>query len=144
MAQIIKILTDSSFLHSNQTGNSKKSNPNLTDWQIRIQSNNWKPPTDVFELEEIILVRVEIAGMKEEDFSISYHKNFLNLRGSRKDEMPIRSFQQMEIIFSEFNFNVHIPQPIDSQNIAAEYKEGFLLISLPIAKTKVIEIKKND
>ena len=144
MAQIIKIYTDSSFSHSGQSGNPKKSNPNLTDWQIRIQSNNWKPPTDVFELEDVILVRVEIAGMKEEDFSISYHKTLLNLKGFRKDDLPIRSFQQMEIIFSEFNYNVQIPQPIDSQKISAEYKEGFLLISLPIAKTKVIEIKKKD
>jgi hypothetical protein len=35
-----------------------------------MRSPYWRPPTDVIETEEYVLVRVEIAGMREEDFVI--------------------------------------------------------------------------
>ena len=38
-------------------------------WQVR--SSVWSPPTDVYETEEAYVVRVEIAGMREDDFEVS-------------------------------------------------------------------------
>ena len=41
----------------------------------------WRPPTDVYELEETLVVRVEIAGMREEDFIIQLNGRILSIRG---------------------------------------------------------------
>ena len=35
-------------------------------WQVR--SSVWSPPTDLYETEQFFVVKVEIAGMREEDF----------------------------------------------------------------------------
>ena len=52
-------------------------------WQVR--SNVWSPPTDRYETEEAYVVRVEIAGMREEDFEVSLENNTLLISGSRPD-----------------------------------------------------------
>ena len=43
-----------------------------------------RPPTDVIELANKILVLVEIAGMQTEDLNISLHEKRLTISGRRK------------------------------------------------------------
>ncbi|HNM37902.1 MAG TPA: hypothetical protein PKI33_12610, partial [Anaerolineales bacterium] len=38
-------------------------------WQVK--SSVWDPPTDLYETEEAYIVRMEIAGMREENFEVS-------------------------------------------------------------------------
>ena len=70
-------------------------------WQVR--SNVWSPPTNVYETEEAYVVRVEIAGMREEDFEILLENNTLLISGSRPDLTERRAYQQMEIRFGKFS-----------------------------------------
>ena len=46
-------------------------------WRLVSRPHIWMPPTDVFETEDAIVIRVEIAGMKEDDFEISLATNEL-------------------------------------------------------------------
>lgn len=52
-------------------------------WQVR--SNVWSPPTDEYETETAYVVRVEIAGMREEDFEVLLENDTLLISGSRSD-----------------------------------------------------------
>ena len=40
-------------------------------WVLVRHTHTWRPPTDVYETDENVVVRVEIAGMKETDFSVA-------------------------------------------------------------------------
>ncbi len=100
-------------------------------WRMASRLPVWRPPTDVFETEEAIVVRVEIAGMREEDFSISLEDRFLVIHGFRSDLPERRAYFQMEIPFGEFISEVELPCPIISERIAAVYQDGFLRIVLP-------------
>jgi hypothetical protein len=40
-----------------------------TTWHVH--SGIWTPPTDVYETEENLVVKMEVAGMREEDFEVS-------------------------------------------------------------------------
>jgi HSP20 family protein len=91
-----------------------------------LRSHVWRPATDVFEIEESIVVRVEIAGMREEDFSISLKGNQLTVRGNRPDVLERRAYYQMEISFGEFLTEVNLPGPVLSDHVTAEYIDGFL------------------
>lgn len=93
-------------------------------------------------MQEKILVRVEIAGMHEGDFAISIDQNLLNISGVRSDVTERRAFYQMEIPFGEFSTVIEIPAPIDIDSVQAEYKDGFLLVTLPKAKPKEIKINR--
>ncbi|NOZ05371.1 MAG: Hsp20/alpha crystallin family protein [Chloroflexi bacterium] len=93
----------------------------------------WKPPTDVFESDEAIVVVVEVSGMRGQDFSVMFADDVLTINGTRHapEQTTNRVYQQMEICYGDFISQVHIPWAIDSENIQAQYAGGFLTITLP-------------
>lgn len=102
----------------------------------------WRPSTDVIEIEDRYIIRVEVAGMNEADFSISMDQNILTVRGTRADSGERKAFHQMEIHFGEFITQVELPANIERDQAQAEYIDGFLRISLPKAQPKQIKISK--
>jgi HSP20 family protein len=114
---------------------------NAVGWQVQVRAGVWSPPTDVYETENNYVVRVEIAGMQEEDFAITVENNFLTISGSRPDVPERRAYQQMEIRFGKFETVVGMPGPLDLETSSAEYKEGFLTVTLPKTKPNQINIE---
>ncbi len=110
-------------------------------WGLTNRSHVWRPPTDVYEVEEAVIVRVEIAGMREDDFSIALSDRNLVIRGFRSDVAERRAYHQMEIFFGEFVSEVELPCPVVADQATAEYRMGFLRLVLPKVKPKVIRIK---
>ena len=108
-------------------------------WQVR--SSVWSPPTDMYETQESFVVRLEIAGMREEDFEVAVENNVLIISGHRPDLNERRAYHQMEIRFGKFEVAVDIPFPVEIERSVAEYKDGFLLIQLPKASPKHIEVE---
>ena len=114
--------------------------PETLRWRIATRPHVWRPPTDVFETEEAIIVRVEIAGMREADFAINLVDRSLVIRGTRQDIQERRSYHQMEIPFGEFSTEIDLQVPIASDNIEAVYRDGFLRVTLPKARPQQIKI----
>jgi len=110
-------------------------------WQVGIRSYAWSPPTDVFETENNFVIRVEIAGMKEEDFSINVDKDFLVVSGVRCESQEKRAYQQMEIRFGEFSTAVELLPGLDIDRAEGIYKDGFLTIVLPKIKPAHVKIE---
>jgi HSP20 family protein len=108
-------------------------------WRLLMRSP-WRPPTDVFETEELIIVRVEVAGMHEDGFVIELNGRELTIRGTRQDTSERRAYHQMEIRFGEFILTLELPYFIDSSQVQAVYNNGFLMISLPKARPRQILI----
>ena len=94
----------------------------------------WRPLTDVLETEQSLIVRVEIAGMKEDDFSIELNGRVLSIYGIRQDTEDRRAYHQMEIRFGEFRIEMELPHPVDATRVEAVYSNGFLRVDLPKAK----------
>ncbi len=109
-------------------------------WQVR--SNIWSPPTDVYETEENFVIRVEIAGMRDEDFEVTLENQALYISGNRPDSGGRRAFHQMEILSGRFEVDVEVTVPVDMDSSTAEYKDGFLTISLSKVKPKNVEVEE--
>ncbi len=105
-------------------------------------TRNWRPPTDVYESEDYIIVKVEIAGMSQEKFEITFFKNILNISGCRSDEIPTKkAFHQLEIGYGDFLTSIEINIPIEADKADASYHNGFLIIHLPKTQPRTIQIK---
>lgn len=92
----------------------------------------WCPPTDVYETADAAVVRVEIAGVQEQDFDISFADNVLTVTGVRRDlETEQRAYQQMEIWSGPFRAQAHITWRVDVDAVEAHYADGFLVVRLP-------------
>ena len=44
----------------------------------------WQPPTDLFETESAFIVRVEVAGMSQADFTVTLEEQTLRVGGIRQ------------------------------------------------------------
>jgi HSP20 family protein len=106
-------------------------------WHVR--SGIWSPPTDVYETEASYVIKVEIAGMRDEDFDVAFENNILMISGYRSDLNERRAYHQMEIRFGRFEIAVEIPVPVNMEKASAEYKDGFLMIVFPKSATKQVE-----
>lgn len=109
-------------------------------YRLGVHSHKWRPPTDVFETEDAILIKVEIAGMRETDFSIILNDRSILIQGIRQDQEAKQAFHQMEIRNGEFRTEVTLHWPVEAEAVEAEYKNGFLKIILPKARTHQIDI----
>lgn len=98
-------------------------------WQVR--SSIWHPPTDVYETEDAFIVKIEIAGMRDEDFIVAGENQLLHIEGVRPDPAGRRAYHQMEILSGKFEIDVELIFPVNMESASAEYKDGFLTISLP-------------
>jgi HSP20 family protein len=118
------------------------STPEGVYWRIAMRPHVWRPPTDMYETDEAIVIRVEIAGMREQDFGVTLEDRTLTIRGIRSDPTERRAFYQMEIPFGEFSTEVELPAPIMPEGVEAIYRDGFLQITLPKAHPQQIQVGK--
>lgn len=111
-------------------------------WRLLSRPRRWHPPTDVYETEEGLTVRVEIAGMRESDFYIALYGRLLSISGVRSDHNERRAYHRMEIPFGEFAVEIELPYAVDENRVQAVYEAGFLKISLPKQRPHQIRIEE--
>ena len=103
-------------------------------------SSVWSPPTDVYETEENYVIKIEVAGMRDEDFEVAIEDNVLRISGYRADLNERRAYHQMEIRFGRFEIAIGIPMPVDIDKATAEYQAGFLMILIPKSDDESAEV----
>jgi HSP20 family protein len=95
----------------------------------------YQPPTDVYETDRQVVVRLEIAGLEPDDFEVlvSNEAEVLTIAGKRPDPAggAHRKYFNMEIECGDFARQLRIPAPIVSDQISATYADGFLTITMP-------------
>src|SRR4030067_976132 len=95
------------------------------------RSHTWDPPMDIYETDTDLVVRVEIAGMDEKDFSIELKNRQLLITGFRQEVPERRAYHRMEIRFGEFSISIALPASIETGKVLAVYGEGFLKVTMP-------------
>ncbi|MBN1582882.1 MAG: Hsp20/alpha crystallin family protein [Anaerolineae bacterium] len=110
-------------------------------WLSMRQEKTWRPATDVYETDEAVIIKAEIAGMRDQDFSISLSNRNLVITGVRSDSDVKLAYQQLEIPYGRFRTQVFLPYAVDQDKITASYKNGFLTVVLPKAQPVSIELK---
>jgi HSP20 family protein len=107
-------------------------------WNVR---STWSPPTDVYETEESCVIKLEIAGMRDEDFEVAFENNILMISGNRLDLNERRAYHQMEIRFGKFEIAVEVPMVVNIEKATAGYQDGFLVVVLPKVKSNKGEVE---
>jgi HSP20 family protein len=102
----------------------------VSRWRLSGRPVLWKPPTDLCETNEAYIVRVEIAGVREEDFSVSIQDQLVTIRGIRTEPAEKKAYHQMEIHFGEFQTEVELPGKVRVNQVEAVYQDGFLRVIL--------------
>ena len=90
----------------------------------------WSPVLDVYEDAETVTVRVELAGMKKEDFDLSLEGGALTISGKREAKEENRESFRSERFFGTFTRTITLPAPVKSDGIKAAYEDGILTVTL--------------
>jgi HSP20 family protein len=113
----------------------------LTGHRIPIHyARAWRPPTDVYETDACVVVKVEIAGMHEDGFLISLDDRLLTISGVREDPAAKLAYQQFEIAYGPFRTEVYLPGSVEESGIEATYEGGFLKVVLPKARARKVPV----
>ncbi|HET8522242.1 MAG TPA: Hsp20/alpha crystallin family protein [Thermomicrobiales bacterium] len=109
-------------------------------------SGLWRPPIEVYETVEGLVVNVEIAGMDEHQLNVVIDGNRLLIRGERPDhgQAEKRSYHEARIQYGAFGADLVIPFPVDADRAEADYHNGFLRIVLPRPIPRTIVPRRID
>jgi HSP20 family protein len=93
----------------------------------------WSPPTDIFETADAIHIKMEVAGVRDEDIDVKISDNFLVVRGRRQDEQNLKreNYHLMEIQYGTFERAFRLPERMQVGEVSATLKNGFLLVTIP-------------
>jgi HSP20 family protein len=154
MSREDKLLADqlpkSTYVEAQARGSSASFNRLLNDvmptvrWIAGGRPQPWQPPTDVYETESNVIVKVEIAGMSEQDFAISLSNRSLRISGTRHDADHKQAYLQLEIPYGHFCTEVFLPYAVAYEEIDATYENGFLTVVLPRAEIHHVPIQRED
>jgi HSP20 family protein len=101
---------------------------------INQRSTTWRPLADIRESVEMVTVKIELAGMKEEEIEVTLYEDALVVSGERYDDHQHGEhlyYHEAQIRYGPFRVEVLILSPIDRDGVKVRYENGFLWVDLP-------------
>jgi len=104
---------------------------------------HWVPNTDVYATDNGLVIKVELAGMRNDSLEITVEANRLRISGNRSDgcRAPKCSFLVMEINYGPFESVLELPPGYDLSQAKAAYLNGFLRIDVPVVQAQMKSTK---
>ena len=93
----------------------------------------WRPPTDVYETSDDVVVMMEMAGVREEEIELTLFNDVLVVSGNRLDAVRPEKvkYHEVGINFGRFRGEVLLPIRVNPDCVEARYENGFLSVRLP-------------
>ncbi len=93
----------------------------------------WIPAMDLVETTDHFVLRADLPGLSEEDIKIEVEDNVLSISGERKEEHQDeqQGFYRVERAFGQFSRSMSLPDGIDAEKIAADFRDGVLEVRIP-------------
>ncbi len=101
---------------------------------IAQRSVAWRPLADIHESAESMTVKIELAGMSEEEIEVTLYEDALVVSGERHDDHEHGEnlqYLEAQIRYGPFRLVVLVPSPVDREAVKARYENGFLWVDLP-------------
>ncbi len=105
----------------------------------------WKPPMDMNETPEEIVILADVAGIDKDDLEVEISSKAVRIQGKRiaRHCTDQTTFRLAEIQYGNFERILFLPAPIDPEVVSASYSNGLLeirLAKMPMEKTHKIPI----
>lgn len=111
-----------------------------------LTTTSFAPPVDIYEDEHNITLKIEVAGIDENDIDVRIDNNTLTVQGERKIEKEEKeeNFRRVERHYGSFTRSFTLPPSVDPAQVSAHYDKGVLNIHLAKkAEAKPKQIKVN-
>ena len=97
----------------------------------------WAPSVDIYETENELVLKADVPDVDLKDIDVRVENQTLTLSGERKFERKdsVKGYHRIERSYGNFTRSFAVPNAFDTDQIAAEYKNGVLTVSLPKKET---------
>lgn len=99
------------------------------------------PAAELTETKDALHLKLELPGMSPEDVDIEVTANAVKVVAERKTEH--REDTRSEFYYGKYQRVIPLKARIQNTNVTAEYKDGILNLTLPLAeeeKNKVVKV----
>jgi len=130
----------------NRVFNDAYSRGSLATDEGLMTTGSWVPPVDIYQNgDHELVIKAELPDMTREDIDITVDNGTLSIKGEKKLSTEVREdqFHRMERRYGIFSRSFSLPQTVDANKVAAEYKQGVLTVRLPLreeAKPRSIKV----
>jgi HSP20 family protein len=102
------------------------------------QSTRWQPAADIYRTSDGWLVKVELAGVRPDEFEVRVAGPQVILRGRRRDWQfrEAGQCQSLEIAYDEFERRFEFPIDLSTATIDTEYSNGILVLRIQQPREK--------
>lgn len=112
-----------------------------------LSERTWRPPMDMYETREEVVILAEIGGVDREDLEVEISSKAVRIQGKRLAPScsPDCTYRLAEIQYGRFERILFLPSPIDPDKVTAASKNGFLEIRLakrPVDQTYKVPISQ--
>ena len=114
--------------------------------QEELATGTWMPVVDVYETESAVVLKAELPRCQRKDIGVEIENRTLTLSGERRfgEEASRENFHCIERAYGKFRRHFALPDCIDTQGVAADYREGILKVVLPkLASSQRKQIRIN-
>ncbi|MFP4191266.1 MAG: Hsp20/alpha crystallin family protein [Candidatus Hydrogenedentota bacterium] len=114
--------------------------------ETRAEEQTLRPPVDIFEMSDGLVVVADLPGVPKEQIDINVHEGVLTIHGKTKQESvgtPLHNEFELRNFYRQFR----LTDEVDPESIRAEMKYGVLTVTLPKAekaKPHRIEVKTSS
>jgi HSP20 family protein len=93
-----------------------------------VTPRTWVPAVDVWETDNELVYAFDLPGIPEDEISVEYEDGLLTVSAERErtEEVADESLYRFERRFGTFTRTIALPQGVDEQQIAADYRNGVL------------------
>ena len=95
-----------------------------------IERADWIPAADIYEDEREYTLALDLPGIKRDSLDVSLDDGRLTIRGERAQTEGV-NVRRGERPQGRFVRSFSLPDAVDRAQIAADYKDGVLLLHLP-------------
>ena len=106
--------------------------PEPAQEERRTHATAWIPTADIFARGDDLVMRFELAGVREEDIDISLTGGVLTVSGERRSELDEDEvfFYTRERSYGYFRRTMNLPEGVDRSKISASFEDGMLEITV--------------
>ncbi|MFH0943868.1 MAG: Hsp20/alpha crystallin family protein [Planctomycetota bacterium] len=97
------------------------------------QTTVYSPPTDVFEREDLLELRIDLPGVLTDQIELKYEDGTLSVRATR-EESGGAGLLHREFGAAQFRRAFTVPEGYDPEKIEASLKNGVLTLTLAKAE----------
>jgi len=102
-----------------------------------VGGDRWEPSADVYETDDAVVIRFELAGVERDQIQITLDGNRLRVRGVRRPRIDRQArLHQVEIAFGPFERVLQIESAFDRAAVSATLEGGVLSVTLPRPKPR--------